>query len=314
MWWFKLACIALAAANAVLGASAAPPSAVDLAHCPKSCGGVNISYPYGIGRGCFRPGFEVTCNHNTRPPKLFLTNTTTEIVQQYPWGVAKASIVFNIATRPGVFGNYSRSWEAPGKSFPIDRSNIVVIVGCGVEAFLFDTTSGPRNLLGNCATMCDDMAALEKAEGGGCKGMGCCNIEFGEPVLAFRLDIIQKEEAVPAALANATTLKAFLLDDNGMYTFSMLDLLSDKVNETTIGAAMADLSPIITDQPNCRTARMHEQYACAANNCMDYFGSGGYWCACSIEGDFGNPYIVGRGGGGCSGRHCSSILRQCCPQ
>ncbi|OEL17589.1 hypothetical protein BAE44_0021392 [Dichanthelium oligosanthes] len=99
---------------------------------------MNISYPFGIGRGCFRPGFEVTCNHSTRSLKLFLTNTTTEIVhqypsdvrplkifltnityeivEQYPLGVVEASIVFNIATRPGAFGNYSRSWEAARKS------------------------------------------------------------------------------------------------------------------------------------------------------------------------------------------------------
>ncbi|CAO2192432.1 unnamed protein product [Urochloa humidicola] len=51
-WWsaFELACLALAAATAVLGVSAAPPSAADLAHCPKSCGGTNFSYPFGIGR------------------------------------------------------------------------------------------------------------------------------------------------------------------------------------------------------------------------------------------------------------------------
>ncbi|OEL21512.1 hypothetical protein BAE44_0017469 [Dichanthelium oligosanthes] len=260
------------------GASAAPPSAVDLAHCTKSYGGVNISYPYGIGWGCFRPGFEVTCNHSTRPPKLFLANTTTEIIQQYPRGDVDASIVFNIATRPGAFGSHNRSWEAPRKSLSI-WSSTVMIVGCGVEAFLFDTTSGAGNLIGYCATKCDDMAALEKAEGGGCSGMGCCNIELDGPVLSFRLSIIQKEEALPAGLANATTLKAFLQD--GMHTFSMLDPLSDKVNESTVGTATTYLSPVITDQPNCRTARMHEQYACAAaNSCMDYGGNGGYSCAC----------------------------------
>ncbi|KAF8411453.1 hypothetical protein HHK36_004004 [Tetracentron sinense] len=29
--------------------------------CPNKCGNVNISYPFGIGNGCFFPGFEVTC-------------------------------------------------------------------------------------------------------------------------------------------------------------------------------------------------------------------------------------------------------------
>jgi len=96
-----------------------------------------------------------------------------------------------------------------------------VIVGCGVEAFLFDdTTVGPDgDLLGYCASTCDDMAALEKeAEEGNCSGMGCCNIQLYRPVRAFRFSIIQKEETVPAALANAT-VKAFVDYGHPRYTF-----------------------------------------------------------------------------------------------
>ncbi|CAL4956687.1 unnamed protein product [Urochloa decumbens] len=299
-WWFsfELACLALAAATAVLGVSAAPPSAADLVRCPKSCGGVNISYPYGIGPRCFRPGFEVTCNRSTRPPKLFLgsNDTTTEIIQQYPSGFVEASIVFNIAIRsdaaPGT--TYNISWEAPGRSLYIEEESNMVIVGCGIEVYMFDATD-PGNMLGFCASTCDDMAAMEKgAEGRDCSGMGCCSIWLETSVRAFRLSIIQKEEALPTAVANAT-VKAFLNTEDS-YVFSMADLLSDKVNESTIGASTTYLRPVITDQPNCRKAKKDKQYACAASSCWDDDDGSGYICFCTSQHDDGNPYIVGPGG------------------
>lgn len=142
------------------------------------------------------------------------------------------------------------------------------------------------------------MATLRKAveEGQDCNGMGCCSVDFPWPVRSFRLSINQKEEAAPKALANAT-VKAFLQDDENEYDFSMLDLLSDKVNESTIGASSTYLSPVITDQPNCRKAMKHEQYACAASSCVDYYGgNGGYACACYNDVDDlnynGNPYLA----------------------
>jgi len=30
--------------------------------CPNMCGNVSIPYPFGIGEGCFRKGFNVTCD------------------------------------------------------------------------------------------------------------------------------------------------------------------------------------------------------------------------------------------------------------
>ncbi|CAO2202859.1 unnamed protein product [Urochloa humidicola] len=295
---FELACLALAAATAVLGVSAAPPSAADLAHCPKSCGGVNISYPYGIGSGCFRPGFEVTCNRSTRHHKLFLGNTTTEIVQQYPWGGVEASIVFNIPTRPnGAPGTtYNISWDG-SRLDNYQRETRMVIVGCGLEAYMFDATDR-GNMLGFCATTCGDVAAMEEeTEGGGCRGMGCCSIWLETSVGAFRLSIIHKEDALPTAVGNGT-IKAFLTDQD-YYYFSMADLLSDNVNESNIGTYnTAYLRPVITDQPNCRKATKHDNYACAdSSSCRDYDdANGGYFCTCSSEHDDGNPYVVGPAG------------------
>ncbi|CAL4956692.1 unnamed protein product [Urochloa decumbens] len=177
-WWFsfELACLALAAATAVLGVSAAPPSAADLVRCPKSCGGVNISYPYGIGPDyCFRPGFEVTCNHSTRAPKLFLgsNDTTTEIVHQYTDGIVEASIVFNIATRPdGAPGTtYNISWEEP----LLLRGRIKYGDRWMRNRGLHVRRHGPRQHAG---VLCDDCRKAKKYEQYACAASNCYDDEF----------------------------------------------------------------------------------------------------------------------------------------
>ncbi|KAF0919845.1 hypothetical protein E2562_031699 [Oryza meyeriana var. granulata] len=289
----RLVVMCLATAAAIRGASGAPPSAGDLAHCRKTCGNVNISYPYGIGYGCFRPGaggFELTCDDTIIPPKLLLGNTT-EILHLYTDGFVNVSVIFNTATTPGALGTYNRSWEAPGRSLYIRPGDTkLVVIGCGIEVNLFQADSD--DTLGYCFSTCHDIAVMqEEAVGMSCTGIGCCTISFHKTVSAFRFSIAQREEAqLPSLLANAT-IKAFLVDEYdyppNQYNFSITDLLARNINSSTFGAS-SYLYTVITDSPNCRTARKDDKsYACGNYKCSDV-PKEGYRCECS----YGNPYIL----------------------
>ena len=57
----------LGAAAAAMTSSVTPESK---SPCPRSCGSISIQYPFGIGAGCFRNGFEIVCDNVTGTPAL----------------------------------------------------------------------------------------------------------------------------------------------------------------------------------------------------------------------------------------------------
>ena len=46
----------------LLAASMVAADAESTSACPDSCGGMSIEYPFSIGAGCFRKGFEIVCD------------------------------------------------------------------------------------------------------------------------------------------------------------------------------------------------------------------------------------------------------------
>jgi len=136
------------------------PSSASLAHCPTRCGDVSFSYPLGTAPGCFRQGFELTCDTTTRPPRLFWANSTTQILDAgdvASYGSVYGLIGFSITMTPGTT-SYTRSWESPAKGLVIDSGNALYVVGCNVEVVLFDT--GTNLTLGYCSSMCPGDKAL----------------------------------------------------------------------------------------------------------------------------------------------------------
>ena len=48
--------------------------------CQAKCGDVKIPYPFGIGPGCFLPGFDITCNTTTNGSKAFIGHGNIEVL------------------------------------------------------------------------------------------------------------------------------------------------------------------------------------------------------------------------------------------
>ena len=157
---FALACLAaMPAASAASGDDGGIlhiPSAASLAHhCPSSCGNVDITYPFGVGPGCFRQGFELTCNYTTQPPKLFLGNSTTQVNHIYGTSttIYTHAVFFNYTPNleESSMNTYNISWDAPTKGITIYSYDIFFFLGCDFDVELFDYV---RNPIGSCMSRC----------------------------------------------------------------------------------------------------------------------------------------------------------------
>ncbi|CAD6250349.1 unnamed protein product [Miscanthus lutarioriparius] len=180
--------------------SPAVPSADSLAHCPTRCGDAEFLYPFGTEPGCFRQGFELTCDNTTQPPRLFWANSSTQMLgtdgtDHY---FAYASIGFNITVTPGTSTyNYTGSWESPAKGFVIDSDTRMYLVGCDVDVVLFDT--GTNLTMGSCSSSCPGdratmaMGMVRMEPENNCNGFGCCSIALPEYLRGFRFTLSSRD-------------------------------------------------------------------------------------------------------------------------
>ncbi|KAK1618340.1 hypothetical protein QYE76_023857 [Lolium multiflorum] len=297
------------AAAAVLGASAAEagaagrggilhiPSAAELARCPSKCGDVDILYPFGIGAGCFRQGFNLVCDKNTTPPRLFLGNSTIQLNTLYPGAriISASAVHFNVPMISGMDA-YNISWETPVEGVTVaGEMSRLYVVGCGVGVYLFGHDT--NDAIGSCMSIClDDKHAMWKANNAASNdvalGMGSCSIFFRQDVRDFGFMVGRLNGGVSAPSGEVpSNVKVFLANS---YTFVTNDIYSSRVDESHLEGAVFNIA--VTDQPSCESAKKNKAtYACSyRSHCQD-LNSGGYSCSCprgnTAQQD--NPYIMG---------------------
>ncbi|EMS57883.1 Wall-associated receptor kinase 4 [Triticum urartu] len=261
------------------------PSNDSLAHCIPRCGDVDIPYPFGIGPGCFRQGFDLTCNHSTKHPRLFLGSSTLQVtdIDIYS-GVVSTPIIYKLTTMSGT-NTYDIIWKAPAKGITLTRDNTLYVAGCDLDVTMFKY--GTRNMVGSCMTRC---AGKKAPTGEPCFGKGCCLIPFASDLPGFHANLVSINTTATQSDWFHPGIMALVSRDPYSYSYNTTDLFSSWTNASIIDDASLRLA--IMDQPSCVSAQLkNKSYACSnGSSCRDS-SYGGYQCDCSSYSG-GNPYIL----------------------
>ncbi|CAN6358706.1 unnamed protein product [Urochloa humidicola] len=143
-----------------------------LSGCISKCGEVSVPYPFGVGAGCYRKGFKLTCNETYNPLKLFFDNTKAEVlnISLHHGNLDVDNGFFRLTQSKG----YNMTWGIPldDSIFTISPFwNNFVIMGCGFE-FCVNLPDENSTVVG-CASSCL-RGRPAVATDGVCSGIVCC--------------------------------------------------------------------------------------------------------------------------------------------
>ncbi|WOL00501.1 wall-associated receptor kinase 2-like [Canna indica] len=263
-------------------------------NCSKRCGNINIEYPFGIGNGCFRSGFNLTCRNDSNPPRLLLGDGRIEVknidpnqgvVYIKPPVVTMGINVYSMSAPLIDMENWPFSFQLTSSRTSV--SNDWYVFGCSAYAILMNSTG---NTVSTCSTMCSGNPVDYKY-------CYLTSYTWGTPldIQLYRL--------------NQTELH---LASSSIITVIMIDYFSDyDINEIMRGnysGVNTTLAWYINDSKftTCAKAKKNKAtYACLSINseCYDVPSydvpsydvpnsnqTVGYICRCSVS-YHGNPYL-----------------------
>ncbi|TVU51624.1 hypothetical protein EJB05_03064, partial [Eragrostis curvula] len=286
-WLIRLPVLLVAAV--VLAATA--ESLTVMPGCQKSCGGVDIPYPFGIGSGCFRKGFQISCVNNGSAGGIPVLATTSDPIRVLSLSVAprpEARVMLPVTwqcfNKTGdITGSFYGDVNVnPDGAYRISNSdNELYILGCNTLAY---TNNGVRgrysySFYTGCVAFSNDSSGPRD---GACDGVGCCHVEIPPGLTDNTMSMKSGGSWSHADQEFCPCDYAFIVE-KGNYTFRASDLTTMPHNQTMplrLDWAIRDNG---TTSVSCSQAANRPDYACASrlSECVDSTNGPGYICNCT---------------------------------
>ncbi|CAL5070462.1 unnamed protein product [Urochloa decumbens] len=190
-------------------ATAAAAAPVALPGCPETCGNITVPYPFGTRPGCFREGFNLTCEETPgRPPRLFVGDGVEVLGISLPDGTVRIhSKMLGVrlplnASSLRSNGSWSAGLVATDRLAVSTRHNQFVVMGYNLLASLVvdpRDSDSVSSYVSVCAALCPDgVAAIDIS----CSGVGCCQTRIPLGLPSYR---VQLSDLVASTSVGVTT-------------------------------------------------------------------------------------------------------------
>ncbi|XP_066351782.1 wall-associated receptor kinase 2-like [Miscanthus floridulus] len=262
-------------------------------NCTSSCGNISILYPFGVELGCYHAiGFNLTCNHSSDQPKLFLGDGTVQVldisVENSTVRINSTAVQFQYDDGSGRTTNSRTStWglglPRNGPYFLSESTSMLQVIGCDIQVI----QGGVNNsLVSSCTAICPSIEAgiIVGARNGNCTGIFCCQTSI---VLGYSFYSIQMNLLSGGSQGLLIPPAVYIVDQ--IFNADPLDML----NNGTPKALPATLDWIISNS-TCLTNITAPECLSNHSYCQNSSSLGhvGYTCQCA-DGYQGNPYVLG---------------------
>ena len=159
-----------------MASSVIAPESKSTLSCPGSCGSISIQYPFGIGAGCFRNGFEIVCDVTGTPA---LAGTTRPVpVNLLSIKTAEARVMLPVAWEC-FWSNGGVQFNKEGVYRISNTHNQLVVVGCNTLGYIQSQRNEGNDYsyayYTGCMSFCNNSGS---AADGACDGVGCCRVDI----------------------------------------------------------------------------------------------------------------------------------------